>query len=389
MTVKHEERAHSPLGASSAHRWMSCPGSIRLSAHLPDRPSRYADEGTAAHELAERCLRSGADAIDHLGETITVRNQGYAVDDEMAEAVQVYLDAVRADYEDGDLLFIEVRFHLSHLHPLMFGTGDCALYKVKTGKLIVYDYKHGQGHTVEVVRNPQLIYYGIGAVTSDDLRNLPITDVELVVAQPRGRGEPVKRWTTDVMDLLAFSGDLVKAAKATEQPDAPLAAGSWCKFCPAAGTCPELREQALRDAQDDFADAPEDMPLDVLAGILRRADLIEQWVKSVRAEVYRRAREGDIIPGFKFVAKRARRAWLDPNEAAAHLRLAHGLHPTDLFTDPVLRSPAQLEKLLPKPDRQSLAPFITANSTGVSLVSVNDKRPAVPAPMSAEDDFND
>lgn len=387
--MKHEERAHSKLGASGAHRWMACPGSIRLSANLEDVSSVYAAEGTAAHELAERCLRSGAPAADHIGDEIPVGNHVFTVDEEMAVAVQVYLDAVRGDYDDGDLLFIEARFSLAHLHPGMFGTNDAALYKVKTGKLIVYDYKHGAGYIVDVVRNPQLIYYGIGNLSTPDMATRPLSEVELVIVQPRAAGEPVRRWSTDVLELFSFAGDLIDAAKATADPNAPLSAGAWCKFCPAAGFCPALREQSIADAQSEFTDAPEDLSADALATILGKAELIGVWIKAVRAEVFRRARDGEIIPGFKFVQKRGRRVWSDAADARAYLLDAQGLTTDDVDVPSVLKSPAQIEKLLPKADRQSIARFITAASSGVTLVPETDKRPAVPADLAAEDDFND
>ena len=48
---------HSKLSPSSAHRWMACPGSVRLEAQFPDESSPYAKEGTTAHELVESMMR--------------------------------------------------------------------------------------------------------------------------------------------------------------------------------------------------------------------------------------------------------------------------------------------------------------------------------------------
>ncbi len=49
--------AHARLSPSAAERWMTCPGSVKLSEGREDKGSAYAAEGTAAHELAEHILR--------------------------------------------------------------------------------------------------------------------------------------------------------------------------------------------------------------------------------------------------------------------------------------------------------------------------------------------
>ena len=51
---------HAALGASTAHRWMSFPGSVRLSAGIDVPASAYAEEGAAAHMLAEIASRMGS-----------------------------------------------------------------------------------------------------------------------------------------------------------------------------------------------------------------------------------------------------------------------------------------------------------------------------------------
>ena len=44
---------HALLGASSAHRWLHCPPSARLTEHMEDSGSPYAAAGTLAHAIAE------------------------------------------------------------------------------------------------------------------------------------------------------------------------------------------------------------------------------------------------------------------------------------------------------------------------------------------------
>jgi hypothetical protein len=81
MSSDDTKPAHSPLGASSMERWQNCPGSIRLSRGIPNTESVYAQEGTKAHELAERILTTGEIPPD--------------TDPEMLEAVLVYVNYIR------------------------------------------------------------------------------------------------------------------------------------------------------------------------------------------------------------------------------------------------------------------------------------------------------
>ena len=47
--IQHTNRAHARLNASSSHRWMMCPPSVKLSEQFEDKPSTYAEEGTYLH----------------------------------------------------------------------------------------------------------------------------------------------------------------------------------------------------------------------------------------------------------------------------------------------------------------------------------------------------
>ena len=75
--------AHSPLGASSAERWMSCPGSVSLIKQLDldetDEPE-YRGLGIAAHEAGAHCLKNKLDAWEVMGEKF----HGFEVDENMA-----------------------------------------------------------------------------------------------------------------------------------------------------------------------------------------------------------------------------------------------------------------------------------------------------------------
>ena len=54
--IDHGSRAHATLSASSSHRWLMCPPSVKLSEQFEDKLSVYAEEGTFLHELSEMKL---------------------------------------------------------------------------------------------------------------------------------------------------------------------------------------------------------------------------------------------------------------------------------------------------------------------------------------------
>lgn len=390
--------AHSILGASASHRWLECPGSVKLSEGIEPTRSVYADEGTAAHILAEHCLSRRTNTRWLVGQQVRLspaevlpegEDGDFEIDDEMAEAVQVYLEACRAEIRKGDDVQIEHRFDLSHLHPLFFGTADFTRYRPETRELVVLDYKHGQGVPVEVKDNPQALYYAVGAAHAKQNRGLE--SVRLGIVQPRcaHRDGPVRWWTVDPVDLLEWQADLVEGARRTEQPDAPLVPGDHCRFCPAAGICPALRSAAYDAARADFADDGEVVLSDpttfddaALGLALRNADKIEMWLKRLREHAHAEAMHGRIPAGWKIVQKRATRKWKSDEDAIASLQ-TYGLDEADLYAKK-LRSPAQIEKVVGKENNDVLTDLVESVSSGTVLAPESDKRPAVTVDAASE-----
>lgn len=384
--------AHSKLGASSAHRWMACPGSVRLSVGLESRSSIYAAEGSAAHALAAKCLENGNDAGVYGG---TWEHDGHTgeITEAMTDAVQVYLDAVREDsIEAGESPYrlVEHKFHLKDVHPDLYGTADCVQVWPTLRLMRVYDYKHGAGVAVDVDANPQLLYYALGALLS---YKKPVSEVELVVVQPRcdhpdGR---VRRWRIKAVDLLAFEADLLDAAKRTEAPDAPLVLGEHCHWCPAAAICPEAKRRAQEAALMEFSN---DVPYDpaALAETLKLLPAIEGWAKTVREFAYGEAQHGRTPPGFKLVDKRPTRKWkVDDGVVETELSKI-GLGKDDIYAPREVKSPAQIEKVIGKGKKNAdklevVGTLCTLVSSGTKLVP--ESEPGEPVKRSAQEDFTD
>ena len=379
--------AHSRVGASSRKRWKNCPGSVALSVGLPNPTSKYAAEGTAAHDLAERCLRKGKPAADFLGTEIKVKGTDFTftVDEEMAGAVQVYLDAIAAERAaQPTQLLIEHKFHLTELHDALFGTADAVLWQADSRKLSVYDYKHGAGVPVEAVDNEQAQYYAVGALLES---GFPAESVEVVIVQPRcpHPDGPVRRWEVDAMEILDWAADVKAEVEATEAEDAPLVPGDHCRWCLAggAGKCQALRDKALELAQTEFKpDLPYDAEL--LAETLEWLPMLKAWAKSVEEFALGEAEHGRCPPRYKLVGKRATRKWKDEVSAIEWLE-GYGMDAEDIF-EKKMKTPAKIEKVLGKANAGDLAELITSESSGNVLAPESDKRPAIKA--DAADDFS-
>lgn len=406
--------AHSQLGASSAHRWMACPGSVRLAALAPPQlTSVHAGEGTAAHALAERCLREGVPATRHLGEEIS----GFPVDEDMAAAVQVYLDQI-GELEaclrmthDLKGIAVEQRLDLGFVRPGLYGTADTILdariYNGLAGELVVVDYKHGRGVEVQADDNPQFKYYALGALgpppanAQDAAKEL--VQIRTVVVQPRCGTEKVRQAKFDSVGLRRWGKEVLgPAADLARSADAPLVPGEeQCRWCPAKATCPALREWAGKTAALDFttaypvaiggapkATSPESIKAaavsaetTALARVLDAKPLIEIWLAAAEEEAQRRALAGEAIPGYKLVESMTKRRWKDEDQAAITLR-KFGIHP---YQTPKVIGIPDAEKGLKAAGAVSVLSDLVEKPPGQPTIApISDKRLAWSSP---EQDF--
>jgi hypothetical protein len=392
---------HSELGASKAERWMQCPGSVNAERGLFSPPSPYAIEGTAAHILCEKCLRKGIDADVYLDTEIPVEveteqgkfeTQHIAVTEEMAEAVQVYVDFVRK--RTGPLRMIEVQFNLAPLNPPepMFGTSDCVDWNAETKFLEVFDFKYGAGVAVDAEENVQLCYYALGAVVA--LNKKP-EKIRVNIIQPRAAHKDgiIRSFEFGWDYLINYKKQLFAAAVKTQAEDAPRKAGAHCRFCKALAVCPAQRAQAVEVAQSEFdVEATPNLPVvtnltdEEIGKILTAAPFIEDWLKAVRSHVTAILDRGGSVPGWKLVPKRASRKWKDDEQVKRVLELMAGITKDDLYREPKFVSPAQAEALLKeKKIKYDLSAYIIKASSGTNLAPESDVRPALMP--SAQSDF--
>ena len=385
-----EPSSHAELSASSAPRWMTCPGSVGLSAGLPNVSSPFAARGTGGHYISAICLKDGGSPRRWLGKTALVEGHEVDLDEELIDAVQEYVDDCRADTQEGDVVFIEQSFTpaLKKLHEKFGGSGDYVRWRPSTRQLRVADAKFGAGVPVEVDDNPQLKKYGLGALLTNPGFNAE--EVELRIIQPlcdheQGRARSYK---FPAFDLIEFAADIIEAAKRTEEWGAELVPSKKaCKFCPAAGAnkCPAIEKHTHALVAADFSPVGLEKYSPVqIAEFLRIAPLVESRISQVREFAYNRACAGEDIPGFKLVAKRATRHWTDEDTAAAQFGKIAGA-----MKEPALRSPAQVEKLVGKKKFEQIVDvlgLVEKTSSGFTLAASDDPRP--PAQVAQLTDFN-
>lgn len=435
------EDAHSLFSASGADGWSVCTGKPAMEEGRKTSSS-FADEGTAAHTLASRVMADRIDggtatARDFLGEKIHVKardggkGRTFTVSAEMAEHVDDYVDRfflyASATYAE---LFCEQRVHyhtyLGVAEELAFGTGDgIALlfdqpeleWEGQTypagDELQLHDLKYGAGVQVDA-DTLQLKLYGAGALYEyGHLAN--VTRVRLVIHQPRK--DHLDELVLTTAELLAVIAKLKPAVpkvwaafaqakilrlagKSDLEVGHELHASGYlkpsdkgCRFCDAKAVCPaviaevgeavsgkRISPEEFEDLTVDGAEEAREYGGNYLAAAYLRLDLIDGWMKAVRAEIDRRV----LIKGERFdvckvvPGKRGARQYADQGEAEAVVRrLPEPVR--KLLYKQTLLTPTQAEKALKNcPDAWTkLQPLIVQSEGKPAVVPLSDRRAAM------------
>ena len=386
---------HSHIGASSASRWLACPGSVALYKQLTSRKATiYAATGTVAHELCERCLLDGKEPLDYLGTEFEQDGFTIIVDDAMVSAVTMYVGKIRLDQQRfGGTLKVEQSFDLSWVYPGMFGRNDaCLIPDDLFGVLRVYDYKNGRTN-VDAERNPQLMYYALGALGQHNLNCVEVVEVNIIQPNASDGGEWLDTWVISVDELYAWANDVLRpGAELTDRPDAPLNEGDHCTFCEAAAFCPRKQSKVLAMFDVPVEAAPSEIVLPEVSAISpERIGLLsaffngpefDHWRKSLAVEEQAMLSRGVRVPGRKLVENvvKGNRRWVSEDAVITALKDELG---EEMFSSS-LKSPAQIERLLTgkgisKQDRAELiSPLVTRDETIKTIVvSEDDSRAAI------------
>ncbi len=345
--------AHSRLGASGAHRFLNCAGSVRMIGPWHEGEgdaTQYSARGNIAHDVASKCLE-GQELWEFYG--FETHHEGFDIilDDEDRDAIRVHLAFCNDLIAKSKCYWVEAGVDLAHLHPDLWGTLDFAALSLDGKVLHCVDYKHGAGVVVGIEGNEQLLYYAAALLLSAldaATEAIYVEDIIITIVQPRAPVQDVRSWKISKADLLKWVMDvLVPGAIATEAPDAPLVPGPWCHdhFCKVRHRCPALGSN-VDDLMDmvagDALTTTQEFSPERIGAYLDAYDILKPFFEGLNTEAFHRQCRGTKIPGRKLVAKKVNRVWRDGAEEA--IGQAGNLS-AGAYTEPKLRTPKQVEGL--------------------------------------------
>ncbi len=292
---------------------MLCAPKLAAEQGQGDSTSKYAAEGTAAHELGSWCLEAvvkavaggmhinsteawgvtGAHTEDYLGHGIEADGYHFEVDAEMAEQVQKYVDGIRSRIDEFYLrgavnvtLLVEVRVDYSESigQPNSFGTSDTIMLVEWPGQVYqidVGDLKYGMGVRVyastrdtskaidwRAEGNKQMMLYAVGAREQYSMA-FDATLFSMTIYQPRL--DHVDSYECELDELERFIAE-AKAAAASAAMYIDISRldkfdgfkiGAFtpgekqCRWCRVGGSCEARASKNLALMAGDFVDLDE------------------------------------------------------------------------------------------------------------------------------------
>ena len=353
------------VGGSTAKRVINCPASVKLVQKMPPKPSsEHADRGTLLHNVIAELLEFDKKPEQCIGAQYKDQVLTQELLDEKIIPALEALDEV--DPDKTVEYMVETRVSFGDFLPGVFGSTDLLGRKGK--RAIVLDWKFGDGVSVDAVENPQLLFYAAAAMRTPAAQWIfeGADEIECIIVQP----PMVRRWVTTPARIKEFEQELLYAVRLSSWPEPPMQEGDHCRWCAAKPICPRMNGAVERALKAKLIE----MPAQQIAAQLRQADMIESYITDLRSLAFEMLQNGVDVPGYKLVAKQARRQWVDKAKIEAWAD-ANGIE--DAYEPPTIKSPAQLEKVLKKAKIEFPADMVVSVSSGDTLAPESDPRPAV------------
>jgi hypothetical protein len=396
---------HAIASPSSAEKWLACPNSLAAEVGQPDTAGAAADLGTDKHSLLTDCLFLGTDASLYIGR---IMGRGHKVDEAFAADVQNVVDNVRARIKNYENLGYRVEMDLEQEVPIDHITGE----QNATGRAdIVLRVYTKLGNWAEVIdakfgysevqpETPQLKLYGAGVV-----EKFALTDdfdfITCVIEQPARSKESIEAPAIKTADLLQWVEEIAKPAaqkallirsmvgeRALKTEDFKVTE-KGCQWCKAAAVCPARVahvEEVIAASFEDIGDMTKDgialvadlIEPESLGAKFEHLEVIEDWIKAVRARIEIELLAGKKIPGVKLVAgKKGNRQWASDEEAEAMLKKFR-VKIDQMYSFKLLGPKPILEVMKDRPRQLKHIEALIVQPAGKPHVALDsDKRPAL------------
>lgn len=395
---------HALASPSSSTKWLNCPNSLAMEIGQSEGDTKAADLGTDKHELMAICLTFGKNAMDYEGHVL---GKGHTVNKELAHDVQSVVDSVNERISayrlrGGDVsVDVEQDVPIDHVTAEIDATGraDVVLrisWPDGNTDVEVIDAKFGW-QEVFAEHNTQGMMYLSGVIEkfslTDEFRN-----TTFVIEQPvRGATD---EWSTSPEEIAAFVEDArPKAQKAItihklasegqralkEEDFNP--SEKTCQWCKAKAVCPALLKKVEETVGAGFDEVGE--PLDNFSRVdaiaiedlgakFEQLELIEDWIKAVRARIEHEVFAGNTVPGVKVVAgKKGNRTWSSEEEAEALMK-KFKMKQEQMYSFKLLGPKPILDALKDQPRRLKQIEALVVQPPGKPhVVHESDKRPAI------------
>lgn len=374
--------AHAIFSPSGSKMWALCSGSLIPNLFADNENTYEAAEGTVAHWVGERWLKSGVRPNHLIGMVVPMYSDSelflIEITHEMLDYVGDYAESCMETAKGCDLLLVEEHVTFGGLPPYIWhngvrnafpeqgGTIDCLIVKGHT--LIIKDLKYGVGVPVNADHNYQLMLYAYGAWLRYG-EKYGITEAVLCIAQVRLG--PVQEFRISIKALLRKIEWFRNRMAIAWSVDAPRTPGpEQCRWCRVKADCPALMSfildvvtgaycgeaETMDDADMDVARAELAATYKKLKGnssrlstdekvmVLMMQTVANEFFAAVKKSLEHKALSGEVPKGMKLVSGRSNRAFKD-NRKAFETLLLYGLDEDDLIETTTV-SPAQAETLL-------------------------------------------
>lgn len=387
-----EERTHGLLSGSSAYIWTNCTGSVFLTKDLPEEPpTKDSIKGTECHSTREILLE---DHIQHQlhGSDPDIRAHLLTEDDEVLTLAQaaknLIWNRVFNGHVTGKAYGQEDRFVIDEKLG-MYGHVDVWVieHDDKAKRVLrIHDDKYG-GVFVPVKKNVQLAFYAYAA--REEIRRLgkDIDYAKVSIAQPKWEKDPFREDTLTNKQLDAWGKKFFDAAHQIFVKQKPkFKVGTWCTHCKAKGICPKYQGDLskktslkLIEVNTDMFPKPEVVPDEVIKNVVLHAGDLTAWLKSCKAYVINRHKEGRPIPGTKIVQNTGKSTWIKTVDIAESL-IAAGIE--NPYNKPkvigITKAKSALSKILGiEKTTEVMQQLVTKTNPPLQVVGEDDPRVAV------------